>query len=188
MPTVMDWMTSISAVVSTAATVGLLVAAVVAGVFARRAWAQQKRANDAHDAESEAQRERKRRDQATQVSGWVLPAPLPSWATDERDRSYSIHLRNGSSAPIFDVVYRLNKYVDEKVDRGMATHLRVLAPGHTYSDVGFLVREEPRQRQVAEDGVFGREPYQYLIEMDFSDASGVRWHRADNGILEEAQA
>lgn len=174
---------SVEAVMTTVAAF----AAVVAGVFAYRAYGAEREARDvAKDSHETAEKsyraarereyrelEDRRRAQAELVSAWAV-------AGDGDEPSVEISIQNLSAAPVYSV--RLGLFAKKGVCN-YARWVRVLPPTRTDA------RREPVQEPAAAewragDGARGSKPTP-MVEFTFHDAAGRWWHRDEHGVLNE---
>ena len=182
MTTVTDWIVSISTMVYTAVTAGLFIAAIVAGVYARRAWQEQKRANDARDTADSLARDAQASAQASTVSGWV-----------EREGDYYVvKLSNASTQPIYDVAWTVNGHGEVAIPHYEHGWVGLVPPGPPYSAGRFNgnawkdLREHGRGRKYDLDEVL-KQPGNWRVEIVFQDASMRDWTRTDKGHLVEGR-
>ena len=163
--------------------VAVALLALVAAVWAMVELRRMKRNAQHRDAVS--QQEGRRR-QANEVMAW-MSAELgkPS------DRSSVIEVHNRSGAPIYDLVvissdlvYRDQRRV--RVDNPRLA-VRIFPPGHLIYgldpehawDAGRRPDEYERLRPVT------MSPDRRVTAFEFTDASGTRWRRYEDGVLEE---
>lgn len=149
------------------------ISALVAVMFTWRALARERR----RDADREL---RDRQEQANQVAAWVSrrDGPKPG-----EPGNFYIELRNASDLPVYDVQIMLRDSVGGEVLKQVWW-------------LGASPRDTPRvmdldsKAQVRLDYIMKRAREQkdriyYDLTLDFTDASGVRWHRQSDGRLVE---
>lgn len=162
--------------VSAFATAGALIAAVAAGVQAKRLYVIE-------STRDEQSKEVARRLHATQISSWAAMEVLPSGAL-----VYGVVIRNSSDDPVYDARVTGHGFTTEKTPT-----LRCVPPGE------YFVANKDRRKS---DGRLYRWGYmQPLTEIDhpvrpftasdsrgvdeltFRDNSGVAWSRTARGSL-----
>jgi len=175
MPNAADWMTAISTLVYVVFTLGLLIAASIAGKYAYKAWTEQKRANDLRDDDD-------RRAQAEQVSGWVTRI----------DKWYYVQVANPSAVPIYNIEWTVNGH-GEATAYGYHAGWRGLIPPRAEETVGGFdgnswvdMRAQGREADAKQDELLS-EPSNWRVEVVFRDAAGRDWTRNDDGTLVEGR-
>jgi hypothetical protein len=142
-------------------------------------------------AEERRQREQaERREQASRIAAWYgrwsSVVKGPGMAADPREwpRSGAI-VANASDLPVYNVRVSFCVAVDPSAgltwrqgERFLGA-LRLMPPGEQHVEMPDPVK--------AEDEAGGNEPT-WLVAIEFTDASGVRWVRDPRGRLEPAQS
>lgn len=160
------------------ASVATLVAAVWAGVLAKRALSLEFARDRDRDEEA-------RRDQASKVSAWIgIKAPPPQVPGDVRviwsGPSLGVFVRNGSSEPIYLVELALHK--DDEL-RGTHVLPGLTPPGEHFtrvpSEAYTTMTADRRGNEIPVDSL----DETFMLEIQFTDARGRRWRRAIDGQL-----
>jgi len=148
--------------------------AVFAGVIALRSYRAQQEHTAAQlgrlEFEEERRRQHERRAQAITVAVWVF-----------RSRSdWYMNVVNDSALPIYRLSVRVvGGDVDRVIDRG--------TQGPTAPRRSDTLTEALRVT-LEDEGAAGVDAEDLHVELVFTDAAGVRWHRSTDGALTEVAA
>lgn len=176
--------TAVFTSVYTLATIGLLIAAIVAGFYAHRAWVEQRRANDARDISDAEQAADKLRSQAEKVAAWV--------EHDDKKKKFVIKVANWSDQAIFNINLFVHGHGEMTLENYEVAWVGLVAPRKEHAAADFDdnawqdMRHPERKADYTLDSVL-KQPSNWRVEIVFRDAGGREWTRKDDGRLVEGR-